>query len=72
MTGRLTLTLTLALLLTGCGEHVNWRRTLREIGPEKFRAETIRVCRESFARGGSHEIPKPNWPEAVRASRCDK
>ena len=59
--------LTIALLLTACGEQASWRRTLREVGPEEFRTETIKVCREGFATGSSQEIARDKWPKPVRA-----
>jgi hypothetical protein len=57
----------LAFLLMGCGEQAGWRRTLRQVGGEKLRAEALRSCRDGFASGISREVPRENWPPSVQA-----
>lgn len=65
--GKSIIALGIAFLLSGCGERSAWRGTLREVGPERFRSETLAVCRGAFVRGGIHEIPEQSWPGAARA-----
>lgn len=59
--------LCLALALTGCGDFSQARGTVKKVGAEKLREETLMVCREWFKAGGAHEIEPAKWPESVRA-----
>jgi hypothetical protein len=54
-------------LLTGCSDLPNIRRTLREVGANNLRAQTLAVCREGFATGLSTRIDAAQWPESARA-----
>ena len=56
-----------ALFLVSCGEQASWRRTLRQVGPDKLRSETLTACREGFASGVSQEVSKTRWPASVSA-----
>jgi hypothetical protein len=57
----------LALLLTGCSDLSNIRHTLRDVGADKLRAQTLAVCRAGFAAGVSTKIETAHWPEPARA-----
>ena len=62
-----SVTLFAGLLLVGCGGGLNHiRRTLREVGAEKLRAQTLAVCREGFAAGVSTKIEASRWPATAR------
>jgi hypothetical protein len=54
------------LILSGCGQRAAMRRTLREVGPDELRAETIAACRYAFT-GPAQKIPENRWPVSVRA-----
>lgn len=43
------------------------RRTLRAVGPEKIRSETMATCRDAFRQSESQKIPASDWPPSVRA-----
>ena len=53
-------------LLSGCNERTPVRRTLNKIGMEKFRSETLNVCREGFAAGRVQKVFEDRWPDPVR------
>ena len=55
------------LLLTGCDNLAGIRRTLRDVGAAKLRAQTLAVCREGFAAGSSTKIDAARLPESARA-----
>lgn len=59
--------LTIVILGTGCGEIVKVRQTVRAVGPEKLREETLAACRDGFAAGVAQKVPEVRWPDAVRA-----
>ena len=55
------------LLFAGCSDLSEIRRTLRGIGANELRAQTLAVCREGFAAGVSTKIETAHWPEPARA-----
>jgi hypothetical protein len=55
------------MALVGCGERAAMRRTLRAVGPEKVRSETMGICRNAFTQPDSKKIPASVWPSSVRA-----
>jgi hypothetical protein len=65
--GQLVSALVITVLLTACGDHSALRRTLRKAGAPEFRSEALKACREGFATGSSQQVPKEQWPAAVRA-----
>jgi hypothetical protein len=54
------------IFITSCGQRTLTRSTLRRVGPEKLRAETIEVCRGAFRESSSQKIAHSQWPESVR------
>jgi hypothetical protein len=56
-----------SLLLAGCSDLSKIRGTLRHVGSDKLRAQTLAVCREGFAAGSSTKIDAARWPESARA-----
>ncbi len=62
----LLLPLVLALGLIACGEESKSRRTVRQVGAQNLRTNTLAVCREGFAVGTPQKIPEQQWPESVR------
>ena len=57
----------IALLLVACGEAARLRRTLRSVGAQNLRAQTLAACRDGFATRASQRIADAQWPEAARA-----
>ena len=57
----------IALLCIACNREKRIQRTLRAVGTEHFRAQTLAVCREGFAAGGVTKIDAARWPEPARA-----
>ena len=57
----------IALLLVACGEAARLRRTLRSVGAQNLRAQTLAACRDGFAPRASQRIADAQWPEAARA-----
>ncbi len=55
------------LLLAGCSDLSKIRRTLRDVGTDQLRAQTMAVCREGFAAGVSTRVDAARWPESARA-----
>lgn len=51
----------------GCGEQARIRRTLRAVGPDSLRAQTLAVCRDGFATKAPQKVAAENWPDSVRA-----
>ena len=43
------------------------RRTLRSVGPDKLRAETMQVCRNAFRQPAGQKIPDTDWPSSALA-----
>jgi hypothetical protein len=62
----LSLLVFLACCSAGCGDVARARRTVREVGAETLRKETLAVCREGFRTGGAVKIPEKDWPASVR------
>ena len=56
-----------ALVLVACSDETEIHRTLRSVGPENLRAQTLATCREGFAANTSQKLPDDRWPEPVRA-----
>jgi hypothetical protein len=54
------------LLLAGCSDLSKIRHTLRDVGADKLRAQTLAVCREGFAAGSPARIDAARWPESAR------
>src|SRR5687767_6998191 len=51
----------------GCSQQASLRRTLREVGPETLRRESLEVCRDHFGARKPQEIPEASWPASARA-----
>jgi hypothetical protein len=56
-----------ALMLAACSDETEIHQTLRRVGPENLRAQTLAACREGFAANTSQKIPQDHWPAPVRA-----
>ena len=64
---RLFAILLLAPCLFGCSDETEIHRTLRAVGAENLRTQTLAVCREGFASGVSSQVAAGRWPDSVRA-----
>jgi hypothetical protein len=57
----------IAMSAVGCGPEAAMRRTVREVGPDKLRSESLAACREGFKAGTAQKVPEERWPDSVRA-----
>ena len=64
---RLLIVLASVVLLVGCSDHTDVRRTLDEVGAATLREETITVCHAGFSHADGEKIPDAQWPESARA-----
>ena len=61
------LAIVIAMSMPGCGQESAIRRTVRGVGPDKLRSETLAACREGFRAGNVQKVREDHWPESVRA-----
>jgi hypothetical protein len=57
----------MAALLLGCSAETRIRRTLKVVGAEKLRGETIASCGNQFPREGIVTLTQTSWPASARA-----
>jgi hypothetical protein len=57
----------LILLTAGCSDEKQIQRTIKAIGAEKLRHESLAVCRGQFPREGALKIPNASWPPSIVA-----
>lgn len=57
------------MLLAGCSEVGDARRTLRSVGDQTLRNEALPICRDGFAAGVPQSVSSNQWPPSVRAFR---
>ena len=63
----LLVAMVIAMSGAGCGSETAMRRTVREVGPDKLRSESLAACREGFKAGTAQKVPEERWPDSVRA-----
>jgi hypothetical protein len=63
----LLVALVIAMSAAGCGNEAAMRRTVREVGPDKLRTESLAACHEGFKAGMAQKVPEERWPDSVRA-----
>jgi len=59
--------LLIAALVIGCSDETQAHRTLRAVGPQTLRTQTLEACREGFASKAGQKIDAAQWPESARA-----
>ena len=65
----LLLLLACSLALFGCGNEKQIRSTIKAIGPEKLRTESLAACKDQFPKEGAIKIPETAWPPSIVALR---
>ena len=63
----LLVAIVIAMSAAGCGVESAMRRTVREVGPDKLRSDSLGACREGFKAGTAQKVPEERWPDSVRA-----
>jgi hypothetical protein len=57
----------LTLVFAACSSETAIHHTLREVGAEALRNETLDACRPGFAAERSQRISEDRWPASARA-----
>ena len=54
-------------MFAACSDETKIHRTLRAVGAQTLRTQTLDACREGFATKVSRQIETNRWPESARA-----
>ena len=54
-------------MFAACSDETKIHRTLRAVGAQTLRGQTLDACRDGFATQVSQQVEAARWPESVRA-----
>jgi len=55
------------MIFAACSDETKIHRTLRAVGAQTLRTQTLEACRDGFATKSAQKVEPARWPDSARA-----